>query len=120
MPVGGRFIISVTELPFRCPPAHYERACAVASYFKKHEPRSKVLVFDANPDVASKPDLFKAAWAELYPDIVEYVPMYRAVDVVANENRVLFEFGEEEQADVLNFVPPMRAGDIARSEERRV
>src|SRR5690625_6393818 len=39
--------------------------------------------------------------------------MYRAVDVVANENRVLFEFGEEEQADVLNFVPPMRAGDIA-------
>lgn len=113
MPDGGRFIISVPEVPFRCPPAPYERACAVASYFKKHKPRSKVLVFDANPDVASKPDLFKAAWAELYPDIVEYVPMYRAVDVVANENRVLFEFGEEEQADVLNFVPPMRAGDIA-------
>src|SRR5690625_6848711 len=69
MPDGGRFIISVPEVPFRCPPAPYERACAVASYFKKHKPRSKVLVFDANPDVASKPDLFKAAWAELYPDI---------------------------------------------------
>ena len=113
MPDGGRFIISVPEVPFRCPPAPYERACAVASYFKKHKPRSKVLVFDANPDVASKPDLFKAAWADLYPDIVEYVPMFKAVDVVPAENRVLFEFGEDEQADVLNFVPSMRAGDIA-------
>src|SRR5690625_2635384 len=113
MPDGGRFIISIPETPYRCPPAPYERSCAVASYFKKHKPKSKVIIFDANADVASKPGLFKATSAELYPDIVEYVPMYRAVDVVANENRVLFEFGEEEQADVLNFVPPMRAGDIA-------
>jgi len=113
MPDGGRFIISIPETPYRCPPAPYERSCAVASYFKKHKPKSKVIIFDANADVASKPGLFKAAWEELYPDIVEYVPMFKAVDVEAAANKVIFELGEEETADVLNFVPPMRAGDIA-------
>src|SRR5690625_5301623 len=32
MPDGGRFIIRVAVVPFRCPPARYERARAVASY----------------------------------------------------------------------------------------
>ncbi len=113
MPDGGVFIISVPEVPFRCPPAPYERACTVASYFKKHKPRAKVILFDANPDVVSKPELFKAAWAEYYPDIIEYVPMFKAVDVDPGTRSVISEFGEQEQADVLNFVPPMRAGDIA-------
>lgn len=114
MPDGGRFIISIPEAPYRCPPAPYERASVVASYFKKHKPRSKVQIFDANADVTSKGALFKAAWAELYPDIIEYVPAFKAVDVVAPENKVIFELGEEEAADVLNFVPPMRAADIAK------
>lgn len=113
MPDGGRFIISIPETPYRCPPAPYERSCAVASYFKKHKPKSKVLIFDANADVTSKPGLFKAAWEEHYPDIVEYIPMFKAVDVEAATNKVIFELGEEEKADVLNFVPPMRAGNIA-------
>jgi len=113
MPDGGRFIIAVPEAPYRCPPAPYERASLVASYFKKHKPRSKVHIFDANADVTSKGALFKAAWKEHYPDIIEYTPAFKAVDVVAAENKVIFELGEEETADVLNFVPPMRAGDLA-------
>lgn len=111
---GGRFIIAIPEAPYRCPPAPYERASLVASYFKKHKPRSKVHIFDANADITSKAGLFRAAWEDLYPDLIEYVPTYKAVDVVASENKVIFELGEEETADVLNFVPPMRAGNIAR------
>lgn len=115
MPDGGRFIIAVPEAPYRCPPAPYERASVVASYFKKHKPRSKVHIFDANPDVTSKAGLFKAAWKEYYSDIIEYIPAFKAVDVDPAERTVIFEFGEKETADVLNFVPPMRAGDIAKS-----
>lgn len=113
MPDGGRFIISVPLTPYRCPPAPYERACMAASYFKKYKPRSKVLVFDANADVTSKGALFKAAWKALYPGMIEYIPEFRAVDVDAAQNKIIFEFGEEETADVLNLVPPMRAGRIA-------
>jgi NADPH-dependent 2,4-dienoyl-CoA reductase/sulfur reductase-like enzyme len=113
MPDGGRFIITVPETPYRCPPAPYERACMVASYFKKHKPKSKVHIFDANQDVTSKGALFKAAWKKFYPDIIEYMPEFRAADVDPATRTVVFELGEREQADVLNFVPPMRAGRIA-------
>jgi NADPH-dependent 2,4-dienoyl-CoA reductase/sulfur reductase-like enzyme len=113
MPDGGRFIIAIPQTPYRCPPAPYERACLVADYFRKHKPRAKVHVFDANADVASESAAFKAAWKALYPGIVEYTPEFKAVDVDAAANKVIFEFGEEETADVLNLIPPMRAGDVA-------
>ncbi|UHL66322.1 NAD(P)/FAD-dependent oxidoreductase [Paralcaligenes sp. KSB-10] len=113
MPDGGRFIISIPEAPYRCPPAPYERACLVASYFKKHKPRAKVHIFDANADVTSKGALFKAAWKKFYPDMIEYTPEFKAVDVDVATNKVIFELGEEESADVLNLVPPMRAGAVA-------
>ncbi|MGE4369727.1 MAG: FCSD flavin-binding domain-containing protein [Burkholderiaceae bacterium] len=113
MPDGGRFILSIPEAPYRCPPGPYERACMVASYFKKHKPRSKVLVFDANQDITSKKGLFMAAWKAHYADIIEYNPMFKAVDVDVAQNTVVFELGEREKADVLNLVPPMRAGKLA-------
>ncbi|GAB2894688.1 FCSD flavin-binding domain-containing protein [Paralcaligenes ginsengisoli] len=113
MPDGGRFIISIPEAPYRCPPAPYERACLVASYFKKHKPRAKVHIFDANADVTSKGALFKAAWKKFYPDMIEYTPEFKAVDVDVAANKIIFELGEEESADVLNLVPPMRAGAVA-------
>jgi NADPH-dependent 2,4-dienoyl-CoA reductase/sulfur reductase-like enzyme len=113
MPDGGRYIIAIPEAPYRCPPAPYERACLVASYFKKHKPRAKVHVFDANSDVTSESAQFKRAWRELYPGTVEYTPEFKAVDVDPAENALIFEFGERETADVVNLIPPMRAGDVA-------
>ncbi len=113
MPDGGRFILTIPEAPYRCPPAPYERACLVASYFKKHKPRAKVHIFDANRDVTSKGALFKAAWKKFYPGMIEYTPEFKAVDVDAPNKKVIFELGEEESADVLNLLPPMRAGRIA-------
>ena len=113
MPDGGVFAITIPEAPYRCPPGPYERACQVASYFKAAKPRSKVLVLDANPDVTSKPALFKAVWANQYKGMVEYRPQHKAVSVDAASNTVRFEVQEDVRADVLNVLPPMRAGAIA-------
>jgi NADPH-dependent 2,4-dienoyl-CoA reductase/sulfur reductase-like enzyme len=113
MPDGGRFIISIPETPYRCPPAPYERACLVASYFKKHKPRSKVHIFDANADLTSKGALFKAVWRDTYPHLIEYEPNFKAVDVDVANKTLVFELGEEEKADVVNLIPPMRAGRLA-------
>jgi sulfide dehydrogenase [flavocytochrome c] flavoprotein chain len=113
MPDGGVFAITIPEAPYRCPPGPYERACQVASYFKAAKPRSKVLVLDANPDVTSKPALFKKAWAELYPGMVEYRPQHKAVAVDGATLTAKFEVQDDVRADVLNLLPPMRAGAIA-------
>ena len=110
---GGVFAISVPMTPFRCPPGPYERASLVADYFKRAKPRAKVLVLDANPDVASKPGLFKAAWREYYAGMLEYRPNSTAIGVDAAAMTLKLEV-EDVKADVLNVVPPQRAGDIAR------
>ncbi len=109
---GGTFAIAIPEAPYRCPPGPYERACVVAAWLKANKPRSKVLVLDANPDVVSKPALFRKAWADLYPGMVEYRPLHKAVAVDAKTMTLRFEIAEDVTADVLNVLPPMRAGDI--------
>jgi len=108
---GGVFVVSIPEAPYRCPPGPYERACLAAAYFKAAKPKSKVLILDANPDVTSKGPLFRKAWAELYPGMVEYRPNSKAVDVDVAANTLKLEFGDE-KADVLNVLPPMKAGRI--------
>jgi len=113
MPDGGVYALTIPEAPFRCPPGPYERACQVAFYFKRHKPKSKVLVFDANQDVVSKPALFKKAWADRYPGIVEYHNQHKTVAVSAADGLIKFDVHDSIKADVINALPAMRANKIA-------
>ena len=109
---GGVYVLSIPVAPYRCPPGPYERTSMVAAYFKQAKPRSKVLVLDANPDVTSKGGLFKRAWSELYPGLIEYRGNARAV-AVDSKNKIVKLEVDDVKGDVLNVVPPHRAGDIA-------
>ncbi|WP_371323099.1 NAD(P)/FAD-dependent oxidoreductase [Dechloromonas sp. ZY10] len=109
---GGVYALAVPKAPYRCPPGPYERACLVADYFKKHKPKSKVVILDANEDVMSKPALFKKAWNDLYKGIIDYRNNSEVKDVEVASKTAVLEF-DKFQADVLNIVPPHRAGQIA-------
>jgi sulfite dehydrogenase len=109
---GGVYVLAVPLAPYRCPPGPYERASQVAHYFRKAKPRSKVLILDANPDVTSKGPLFKRAWADLYPGIVEFRGNSKVVAIDPGAMAVRTDF-DTIKGDVLNVVPPQRAGDIA-------
>ena len=110
---GGVYVLAIPRAPYRCPPGPYERASQVAHYFKNAKPRSKVLILDANEDVTSKGPLFKAAWRDLYPGIIEYRGNAEAKDIDLKEMSVKTDF-ESIKGDVLNVLPPMRAGDLAQ------
>ena len=71
---GGLVVMSAPANPFRCPPGPYERASLIAWYLKTRKPRSKLIVLDAK-DAFSKQKLFEKAWAELYPGLLEWVPL---------------------------------------------
>ena len=111
MPDGGVFVMSVPPAPYRCPPGPYERACLVASYFKKAKPKSKIILLDGNPDVASKPALFKGAWKELYAGMIDYRPNNAPYAVNGDTMTVSTEF-DDVKGDVLNVVPKQRAGEV--------
>jgi sulfide dehydrogenase [flavocytochrome c] flavoprotein subunit len=109
---GGVYALSIPLAPYRCPPGPYERVCQVANYLKKNKPKSKVLVFDANQDVTSKGKLFKDAWANLYPGIIQYMPEHNVTAIDAKTRTIKFEVQEDVKADVLNILPSMSAGDL--------
>ncbi len=113
---GGLVVISAPETPYRCPPGPYERASLVAHYLKTHKPKSKVLVLDAK-DSFTKDALFLAAWEQLYPGLLEWVPGAQGGRVIQVDTRtgiVRTEFDEYKPA-VANIVAPQRAAAIARA-----
>ncbi|WP_342240140.1 NAD(P)/FAD-dependent oxidoreductase [Inquilinus sp. OTU3971] len=116
MPDGGVVAIAAPANPFRCPPGPYERASLIAHYLKTRKPRSKLIVLDAK-DAFSKQRLFQAAWAALYPNLLEWVPLSsggRVTEVDAATKTLVTEFGSH-RADVANVIPPQRAGAIAQA-----
>ncbi|RWF58757.1 MAG: cytochrome C [Mesorhizobium sp.] len=116
MPEGGVVILSAPANPFRCPPGPYERASLIAHYLKTSKPRSKLIILDAK-DAFSKQRLFEAAWQELYPGLIEWVPLSsggRVTEVDPATRTLVTEFGNH-KADVANVIPPQRAGGIAQS-----
>ena len=116
MPDGGTFVMSVPMAPYRCPPGPYERACMVASYFKQAKPKSKIIILDGNPDVASKKPLFVGAWTKHFGygtdnSMIDFRANNQPLAVDAKKMVVTTEF-DDVKGDVINVVPPMRAAEI--------
>lgn len=114
MPDGGLVVMTVPANPYRCPPGPYERASLVAHFLKTRKPRSKLILLDAK-DVFSKQRLFQAAWRELYPGHLEYVPLAGggAVSSVEPASLTVATDFERYKVAVANVIPPQRAGRIA-------
>ena len=117
---GGLVVISAPANPFRCPPGPYERASLIAHYLKTKKPRSKLIVLDAK-DAFSKQRLFQSAWAELYPGLLEWVPLSKGGNVTsvdAATRTLVTDFGRH-QAAVANVIPPQKAGPHRGGRRRR-
>ena len=112
---GGTCIIVAPPNPFRCPPGPYERAAQIAFYFKRHKPKSKVLVLDAK-DAFSKQGLFVEGWKRNYGDMIEWVGAAAggAVEAIDVKKRVLTGTVEEYKGDVINLIPAQKAADLAQ------
>jgi len=112
---GGLVVMSSPANPFRCPPGPYERASLITYWLKIWKPKSKLLILDAK-DTFSKQRLFQNAWAQLYPGMIEWVPLSKGGKVVSVDPATLTlttEFGRHKAA-VANVIPPQKAGAIAQ------
>ncbi len=101
--------------PFRARRAQAERASMIAHYLKTNKPKSKILILDPKPKF-SKQGLFKQAWKQLYPGMIEHLSAADDGEVVrvdANTLELESAFGEIHKGDVVNFILPQKAGVIA-------
>ncbi|NQW50507.1 MAG: FAD-dependent oxidoreductase [Rhodospirillales bacterium] len=111
---GGLVVMSAPANPFRCPPGPYERASLIAYWLKIWKPKSKLLLLDAK-DAFSKQRLFQNGWAQLYPGMIEWVPLSQGGKVTSVDPATLTlttEFATHKAA-VANVIPPQKAGAIA-------
>ncbi len=116
LPEGGVVGMAIPANPFRCPPGPYERISMIAHHLKQANPTAKILAFDAK-DGFAKQGLFQDAWAELYGDMIEWIPASQDGRImrVDTENKLFVsEFGEEHRVDLGNVIPPQYAAGIAR------
>jgi sulfide dehydrogenase [flavocytochrome c] flavoprotein chain len=110
---GGTVVMALPALPYRCPPASYERASLIAYYLKIKKPRSKLIVLDAK-DTFSMQRLFENAWKEFYPNL-EWISVSSGgnpTGVDAAAMTVSSDF-DTYKANVANVIPPQKAGRIA-------
>lgn len=114
VPEDGLVVITAPENPYRCPPGPYERASLMAWWLAEHRPRARIVILDSK-DTFTKDALFRAEWAERYPNL-EWLGRsdggtLRAVDAVAGSVHTDFD---DWNADLACVIPPQRAAALAR------
>ena len=114
MKPGGVIALHIPKAPFRCPPGPYERVSLIAHYLASNNPKAKLRVFDSNPDILAKRDLFMGLWKSRYPSIVEYVPNAELNAVTNAGRRLDLAVHGGADADVMNVIPPQRAPALLR------
>lgn len=110
---GSTIAISVPPGLMRCPPGPYERASLIAYWLKRHKPRSKVVIFDANNHFPRQ-DVFASAWAEFYPDMIEWIPATQGgvITRVDARRNILYSSAGAHKVAVANIIPPQAPGQL--------
>lgn len=105
---GGDFVITVPPLPYRCPPAPFERACMLATLFRQKQLKARVIVLDPNPMMQG----FARVFGGQYRDRIVYVPQARVQAIDPFARTVSTDFETFRFDDAL-LMPPQQAGDLA-------
>ncbi|ENL6833790.1 NAD(P)/FAD-dependent oxidoreductase [Pseudomonas aeruginosa] len=112
---GGTFVITIPRTPFRAHSGPYERATVVADFFLRSKPASKILILDANPDIAAMRRTFSTAFTGIYRNVVQYLPnvTVNSADAV-NRSLNITRNGVTSivRGDVINLIPAQRAGQL--------
>ncbi|NPD17668.1 NAD(P)/FAD-dependent oxidoreductase [Xinfangfangia sp. D13-10-4-6] len=108
---GGTIVMTLPPPPHRCPPSPYERACVMAWYFKVNKIPAKIIILDPKPKIAPIGEGYRAAFEELYPDIITHVPNAKVKEVDPYNKRIMTEAGDFDFDDAV-FMPPHQASDM--------
>lgn len=112
---GGTVVVSVPKLPYRCPPAPYERAALFAEAIKRRRVKGKVIVLDENPQPSPPPIArpLLAAFETLYKNEIEYRPSVELTGIDPARKIIRTTFGDVPY-QMANLILPMRAPALIR------
>lgn len=105
---GGDLLMTVPPMPYRCPPAPYERACMIASLIRRRNLKARVILLDPNPMMPA----FNRVFSGSYREQITYVPQARVKAVDPFQKTVTTDF-DTFRFDEAILMPPQQAGDLA-------
>lgn len=108
---GGTIVMTLPPPPHRCPPSPYERACVMAWHFKTNKIPAKIVILDPKPKIGPIGEGYRAAFEELYPDIITHVPNAKIKEVDPYNKRIMTEAGDFDFDDAI-LMPPHQAADM--------
>ncbi len=111
---GGKIVVSIADLPYKCPPAPIEAAMLLDSYFKKKKMRDKVEIAYTSP--LGRAFSIETTNTRVEPYLkeknIELYTMFNADDVDTEEKVVYSMEGEDIDYDMLIMVPPHKGQDF--------
>lgn len=108
---GGTIVMTLPPPPHRCPPSPYERACLMAWHIKTNKIPGKIIILDPKPNIAPIGEGYRAAFQELYPDIITHVPNARVREVDPFKKHIKTTAGDFDFDDAV-LMPPHQAADM--------
>lgn len=121
MPQGGTIAISAPPMPYRCPPAPYERASFIAEWLNHHNPKAKILIMDAKNSFTFRKHYLdywtKARGFGTEDAMIEWVPAEQGGSIAkldAKNNTLITADGEKVKADVINIIPEHTGAKFAK------
>ncbi len=109
---GGELVMNLPPLPQRCPPSPYERACLIAWHLKTHKIKGHITILDHKPAIMPIGAGYRAAFDELYKDVITYVPNAH-VQEVDPFNKLIRTSAGDQRFDHAILMAPHQAGDLA-------
>jgi len=113
---GGRIVISILGVPYKCPPAPYEAAMLLDDLFRQRGTRREVELQTFTPQPMSLPVVGAANCAQveglLAAKGIAFTPNRKVARVEGAA--LVFDDGARVEADVLIGVPPHRPPDVVR------
>ena len=114
---GGRVVISVMGVPYKCPPAPYEAAMIISDVLKKNQTREKVQVDMYVPAPIALP----VVGPQVSKQIVDMIARYNigfhpnCKPRIVKDGEIEFASGEKASYDVLVGIPPHRSPEVVKS-----
>jgi len=111
---GGKLVMNIAELPFKCPVAPIEFVCLADAYFTEKGIRDKVDITFVTPlpGAFTKPIATKMLSQLLAEKNIKVVPEFY-LESVDNEKKVIRSYDEQEiPFDVLTIVPVNMGSDM--------
>ena len=104
---GGDLLMTLPPMPYRCPPAPYERAVMIGWLLKSRKIKGRLTVLDPNPIASGFSRVFK----ERYREQIVYIPDARVREVDPFKKTVATDV-EDFRFDDAILMPPQQAGDL--------